>query len=447
MQVWNKYDDWNHKRAKTIIDYYGYTFFHNKKILDLGAGHGSIAASLVRLGADVLCIDARQENLNYIQHKYPFIKTMLADIDHDFLPLYNKFDMVLSLDVLCHIKNFDKHIKEICGFAEHIILETEVLDSPDPKIKVPIYEEKSIHDLSFHGEGSIVSASNIQSILSELGASYKRIDDNKLNSGQYKYDWKENGEGRKFGNRRFWFIRRDRHFAQMLEVNAQIAPPPPTIYQPPQPPLVQEIPIPTPTIIYPNIQPDTTSTIRLFYNHYVDDNPERYKEIEYCYNKNKENKLFDLIIVESKSNPTFDLFFQKINDVSGPNDINIICNSDIFLDDTISLSRSINHKEIYALTCWEYRDQNNIIFKNSKNSQDTWIFRGKIENVNGNFPLGKPGCEGRIAYEFHKGKYKLFNPSMSIKTYHFHNSNIRRYSPKDQVPGPHIFITPTILGN
>lgn len=217
-----QYNQWNHNRAKAIIDYYGYKFFYGKKVLDLGSGHGEIAASLARLGADVTCVDARQENLNFISKKHPHLKTMRIDLDVDWPFMFHQFDVAISFGLLCHLKNYDKHIKDICNAAENVILETEVLDYSDPNGRIPIYEEKSIHDLSFHGEGSILTAAKIQNSLSEISATFKRIDEAKINSGSYRYDWKESESGRQFGNRRFWFIRRDVFIAQKLYNQEQI---------------------------------------------------------------------------------------------------------------------------------------------------------------------------------------------------------------------------------
>lgn len=476
--------NWNHRRSKAIIDYYGYKLFLGKKVLDLGAGGGDIAASLARLGADVLCVDARQENLDTIKNKYPFINVLKLDLDAEWPFTDNQFDFVISLGLLCHIKNYDMHINNICSAAENIILETEVLDSTNPETKVSIYEEKALKHLSFNGEGSIVSAVNIQNKLSTIGATFKRIDDPKLNAGPFIYDWKENNEGRKFGNRRFWFIKRDKYFVKILENRENIKKaesellirpigekvnysevdtrsyrkaaynsihyPPPRQNTPArhhnsykQAAMTQSIQQ-QPPIAYSTYVVREDQKIRLIYNYYNDSNPERKKEIDFCYQKNIDNPLLDVVLLNSDRIPTYRDFFNRINELTSPNDINIICNSDIFFDETIMLSTGISTKEIYALSRWEWNgDQSKL--RDIENSQDTWIVRGKIENVNGDFSLGKPFCDNRIAHEFKKAGYKVSNPSKSIKTYHFHGSGIRHYSAKDNIPGPYLNIPTSIL--
>ena len=185
--------------------------------------------------------------------------------------------------------------------------------------------------------------------------------------------------------------------------------------------------------------------IRLFYNYYEDKNPARKREIDFCLQKNLENKLINTIIIEGSSKPTYELFFQQINNITEPNDINIICNSDIFFDETIILAENIKPNQMYALLRWEWYSPTNITFNERPDSQDTWIVRGKIENVFGAFTLGIRGCDNRIAAEFVKSGYAVSNPSKSIKSYHVHQSNIRNYTVHDVVSPPYFTIMPSRL--
>ena len=70
--------------------------------------------------------------------------------------------------------------------------------------------------------------------------------------------------------------------------------------------------------------------IRLLYNYYEDRNPVRKKEIDFCLQKNLENPHLNVIIVEGLEKPAYNTMFEKLNWITGPDDLNIICNSDIF---------------------------------------------------------------------------------------------------------------------
>ena len=184
--------------------------------------------------------------------------------------------------------------------------------------------------------------------------------------------------------------------------------------------------------------------IRLFYNYYEDKHPYRKQEIDYCLQRNLENKLLNMIIVETPTKPTYEFFFEQINKVTEPNDVNIICNSDIFFDDTIKFVEKMGEKDMYALLRWEW-GPGGARFHERGDSQDTWIVRGKVEGVLGNFQLGMRGCDNRIAHEFQQAGYRVTNPAKTIRTYHVHNSQVRNYTMADLIPPPYLTIMPSTL--
>lgn len=201
-----RYLEWNQKRIKGIIDFYSHKFFFYKKICDLGCGYGDISASLLRLGADVTAIDARQEHLKIINKKYPEIKTVKADLDKGIPNLNKKFDLILDLDLICHINNYEQHLKQVCSMTTHLILETAVCDSEDEFKCVSIAENKNNYDAAFNGNGSRPSVAAIERVLRECGMDYRRMDSPKFNSGTYKYDWQaKNNNDCNVNNRRIWF--------------------------------------------------------------------------------------------------------------------------------------------------------------------------------------------------------------------------------------------------
>src|ERR1700733_4056307 len=214
------YEQRNHKLAKTIIDYFGHRYFLNKKVLDLGCFNGELANAFARVGARVTAVDARKEHLVAINKKYPHITTVHLDLDDptdkgwifgDF-----EFDVVLSLGVMSHLKDFALHLERICSAADIIVLETEVLDLVDKHANLTFDEDRVIIDASYNGKVNIVSSINIQNTLSELGATFKRVDETKLNTKHHRYDWQEKNTGKNAGCRRMWFIRRDKGIAQKV---------------------------------------------------------------------------------------------------------------------------------------------------------------------------------------------------------------------------------------
>jgi SAM-dependent methyltransferase len=198
--------EWTQRRIKGIIDYYGHEFMHHKKILDLGCGQGEIGGALNRLGADVTAVDARQDHLKLVAKKFPSVKIVKADLDVSWPFIGAKFDLILDLGILCHIRDFHHHLKSVCASCTHLILETAVCDSDDPARYDVVQENKSDPHLSVNGLGGRPSVAAIEKILKENGMSFKRLDSSKFNSGAYNYDWAPKNNGESFHTkRRIWF--------------------------------------------------------------------------------------------------------------------------------------------------------------------------------------------------------------------------------------------------
>jgi glycosyltransferase involved in cell wall biosynthesis/2-polyprenyl-3-methyl-5-hydroxy-6-metoxy-1,4-benzoquinol methylase len=205
-----KYIELNQKKIKGIIDFYSHKFFYFKKVLDLGCGYADISASLLRLGSDITAVDARQEHLKIVNKKYPEMKTIKADLDKAWPVPGKKFDVILDIDLLCHISNYEDHLRKVCASTHHLVLETAVCDEDDEHKSVMIAENKANYDLSFNGNGSRPTAKAIERVLKECGMNFKRMDNAKFNAGTYKYDWIEKGNGEcNNSNRRIWFAVRN----------------------------------------------------------------------------------------------------------------------------------------------------------------------------------------------------------------------------------------------
>lgn len=201
-----RYLDWNQKRIKGILDFYGHKFMFYKKILDLGCGYADISGVFYRLGADITAVDSRPEHLKMAQKKYAGIKTVKADLDMTW-PFHGKiFDLILDLDLICHLQNYESHLKSVCSSATHLILETAVCDSDDPYKIISSPENKATYDLSNNGMGCYPTAASIERILSESGMSFRRQDSNRYNSGTYLYDWQSKNDDKcNINNRRLWY--------------------------------------------------------------------------------------------------------------------------------------------------------------------------------------------------------------------------------------------------
>ncbi len=209
--------------------------------------------------------------------------------------------------------------------------------------------------------------------------------------------------------------------------------------------------------------------INLFTTYYNEKNPERAEELRTCLINNSKlkslNNIYTLseigedeFLLENNINviriferPSFNDFFRATNAFTSTNDINIIANADIYFDKSLNCLTKVNlSNSCFALTRWDVWKNGRARLTEISGSQDCWIFKGKINNVDGNFHLGIPGCDNRLAHEIKKAGYNLFNPSISIRAYHLHQSayrpNSNKWFSKDYAIGrPHATVIPDTL--
>lgn len=197
-------------------------------------------------------------------------------------------------------------------------------------------------------------------------------------------------------------------------------------------------------------------------NYYVEywdcGNEERNLEVINCINKNIKSNLFKNIFIFSEKEEnrllnkvikanriTYQYIFD--NSIDG---VNIFCNSDMEFDETIKLAENIKENDFYALTRYEH---DMMLHKNKDpykgyDSQDVWIWKDKCKIKNANFYLGLPGCDNKIAFCAEEYGYNVKNPSLSIKTYHKHVSNVRDGTSSDlskRLPPPYKLVPITSI--
>jgi hypothetical protein len=215
-----KYLEWNQRRIKCIIDFYGHKFMYQRKILDLGCGQSDISGALYRLGGDITSVDARQEHLTIANKKFPGIKTVKADLDQGWPFGGQKFDIILDLALVCHLRDFEQHLINVCSSTTYLVLETAVCDSDDPNKCVIESENKGIYDNSINGVACRPTAAAIERVLTACGMTFKRMDSGRLNSPPFIYDWQvQNSGDTSIGKRRLWFANKTANPSQAMHVS------------------------------------------------------------------------------------------------------------------------------------------------------------------------------------------------------------------------------------
>jgi len=209
--------------------------------------------------------------------------------------------------------------------------------------------------------------------------------------------------------------------------------------------------------------------VNLFTSYYKDQYPNRQEELDFCLRWNGiagfdsinlliEPKDLDFYnqgiaqrvksnLIEVGGRPSFNDFFNAITD---DNAINIVANSDIFmtpkeLDDIRNYIMAMHNKEkvCLALSRWDFYSVGEPKHYDRPDSQDTWIFYGKpVCHASHEYGMGIAGCDNRLAHDIHVQGYTVINPSKTIRSYHYHETNIRHYvdaggNVKQKVPPPY----------
>jgi hypothetical protein len=204
--------------------------------------------------------------------------------------------------------------------------------------------------------------------------------------------------------------------------------------------------------------------------YYNTQNLERQKEINECLINNTKNNLikkiflfndkyYDLDFINDNNKKIIQVILEPVllgrysfkqliffSNIYLDNEVCILANSDIFFDNSLNYLLNYNFKNKFmVLTRYEFDTKNMHI--GGKSSQDTWIYNspytGNLDELD--FCFGIPGCDNSFTYLIYKNNYIIYNPSLTIKSWHIHKSNIRTYTNKNRIYGYYMYIEPSKL--
>jgi SAM-dependent methyltransferase len=205
----NHYEEWRMRRINKMLELKGIDYFKDKTILELGGGHGDIGAFFAELGAEVLCLEGRIQNVNFARLKHRKINNFQCkqfDLEKDFLE-WGHFDIIINFGLLYHLKKekVNNHIKCCIKMSDEIFLETVVLDSMYNTIID--YGDPQGNDEAVNSSGNRMSSSYIENIFEQNEFKIIRCFTKDLDTTLHNYSWKPKYDNRVAKNlRRFWFF-------------------------------------------------------------------------------------------------------------------------------------------------------------------------------------------------------------------------------------------------
>jgi hypothetical protein len=209
--------------------------------------------------------------------------------------------------------------------------------------------------------------------------------------------------------------------------------------------------------------------------YYIPSRAKRAREVAHCLKKNIECSMIDKVVLlnEEYLSSKFPTQSNKIHqEIVGhrltyadvilwiqknvpENVIVVFANSDIYLDDSWRILWSVDLRDKF-LSLLRYdlpesgEESESKLFGPRPDSQDTWVVLSDSVKSRSwdskalDFTFGRAGCDNAINVEMLRAKFLVANPSLSLKTYHVHSSEIRNYDPQDIVDKPiYFYIHPT----
>jgi len=200
------HSDWQRNRIDFILSKYPKEFFKGKRVLELGAFNGYIGSRIAELGADVLCLEGRLENVFNIQRDYPNVKVELANLDTDVWR-WGHWDIIINFGLFYHLENHHKeHMKNCLDNCDMMLFETVVFNSDDNELYV---RNEHGDDQSLTDIAGTPSTSYVENLFNESNVIYEKFTDSSLNGNKHHYDWADTNTKVYDGwARRFWIVKK-----------------------------------------------------------------------------------------------------------------------------------------------------------------------------------------------------------------------------------------------
>jgi SAM-dependent methyltransferase len=171
-----------------------------KTVLDVGCGVGHLAVFFAERNCDVLCVDARSENLERLAELYPGRCTAQANVEVDRMDQFGRFQIVFCYGLLYHTENPIAALRNIASACdEMLLLETVITDHPRPVVQL-VDEPTVTKNQSASGFGCRPSPAFIAMALSRMGFPFVYTARTPPKHSDFPVEWKGNGEWQRDGH-------------------------------------------------------------------------------------------------------------------------------------------------------------------------------------------------------------------------------------------------------
>lgn len=163
------------------------------RILEVGCGTGEIGEEFVKLGAQVVSVDARPEHIIEMRKRFPDRPCWPVDLDDPEMGWgVSSVDIILCWGILYHLSTPRDFLERCAKIAPVIYLETQVLDSSEALVRPAI---ESGPDQSINGQGCRPSPRWIEETLGRMGYEVEDISSGVANWQGAVFDWTPINDG------------------------------------------------------------------------------------------------------------------------------------------------------------------------------------------------------------------------------------------------------------
>jgi len=182
-------------RLRNLFHHVAPQTLRGRSVLETGCGTGEIGEEFVRLGCQVVSVDAVPQYVAELKRNYPNREAHVMDLDNwDPTPL-GKFDIVVCFGLLYHLCRPTAFLAACARIAGDIFLETQVCDSEE--LSCYLVSEKGA-DQAFSPLGCRPTPGWIRLIMNHFGFEVRDISSPLANWGGISpsvFDWEPRNDG------------------------------------------------------------------------------------------------------------------------------------------------------------------------------------------------------------------------------------------------------------
>jgi FkbM family methyltransferase len=161
----------------------------DRRVLDVGGGVGHLAQFFVQKNCQVICTDARDENIASLHSRYPALSAHVLNVETDSLARLGRFDIVFCYGLLYHLENPVAALRNMASVcSDLLLLESVVIDHPEPLLRV-VDEPSATLNQTVGALGTRPSPAFIVMTLSRLGFPFVYAPKTPPQHPDFLFDW------------------------------------------------------------------------------------------------------------------------------------------------------------------------------------------------------------------------------------------------------------------